>query len=306
MHVLDIVLPVFLVIALGYGLRRAGFLDAGISAAISRLVFYVAAPALLARATAGNSLADTFNLPVLLVVILTTILVGAGTYAFCFRCSRTRRGVIAQGAFRSNMVFVGLPIIIHAYGEESVNAVAVLISFMVIFYNFQGAVLLILPQQDESVRMSAILTRTTLSVLGNPLIIACVGGILFSLTGWAVPVVLDRSLALVGRTAAPLALLVVGAGMDFHRLRDDLRAATLVALAKTVMYPAIVYAGLRALGVTGPDLRLPVMIMAAPTAVVSYIMARELKGDDRLAGAIVIGSTLISLLTTIGWLIVLG
>jgi predicted permease len=56
----------------------------------------------------------------------------------------------------------------------------------------------------------------------------------------------------------------------------------------------------------GPDLPLPVMIMAAPTAVVSYIMARELDGDEKLAGAIVIGSTLVSLATTIGWLVFLG
>jgi predicted permease len=50
----------------------------------------------------------------------------------------------------------------------------------------------------------------------------------------------------------------------------------------------------------------PVMIMAAPTAVVSYIMARELDEDEKLAGAIVIGSTLVSLATTIGWLVFLG
>ena len=306
MHVLNIVLPVFLVIGLGYGLRRAGFLDEKISAAISRLVFYVAAPALLARATAGNSLDETFNLPILVAVIAATILVGTGTYVLCFRCSNPRRGVIAQGTFRSNMVFVGLPIIIYAYGEDSVNAVAVLISFMVIFYNFQGVVLLILPQQSKSVRMSTILARTTLSVLRNPLIIACVVGILFSLTGLYLPIVLDRALALVGRTAAPLALIVVGAGMDFHRLRGDLRAATLVSLTKTVLYPVIVYVGLKTLGLSGPDLRLPVMIMAAPTAVVSYIMARELDGDEKLAGAIVIGSTLVSLVTTVGWLVFLG
>lgn len=306
MHVLNIVLPVFLVIALGYGLRRTGFLNREISAAISRLVFFVAAPALLARATAGNSLDETFNPTVLLVVILVTIVVGACVYTACFRCAKARRGVIAQGSFHSNMVFVGMPLIIYAYGEDSVNAVAVLISFMVIFCNFQGAVLLILPQQNQSLRMSTLMARTGLSVLRNPLIIACAAGILFSLTGLELPVALDRTLALVGRTAAPLALIVVGAGIDFQRLKNDLRTAVFVSLAKTTVYPALVYIGLKTMGLSGPDLRLPVMIMAAPTAVVSYIMAQELDGDEKLAGAVVIGSTLISLVTTIGWLVFLG
>ncbi|MCP4572563.1 MAG: AEC family transporter [bacterium] len=306
MHVLDVVLPIFLVIGLGQVLRRAGFFDDKVAAAVSRLVFYVAAPALLARATAAESLTETFNLPVLAVVMAATVLVGGATYAACFGSSRTRRGVIAQATFRANQVFVGLPVVIYAFGEESVNQVAVLVSLMVIVYNFQGVVVLVLPQQDRTVRSTALLARTAARVLRNPLIIACVAGILFSLTGLTLPVALDRTLALVGRTAAPLALLAVGAGMDVRRLRADLRTAALVALVKTIVYPALIYAGLRALGFAGADLQLPVMIMAAPTAVVSYVMARELDGDADLAGAIIVGSTLLSMVTITGWLVILG
>lgn len=306
MAILNIVLPIFLVIGLGYSLRRVGFLREETRGALSRLVFYVSAPALLARATASNSLDQTFNPPVFLVVIVVSILIGAGTYIVCFRSSSSRRGVIAQGAFRSNQVFVGLPVVIYAYGEESVSAVAVLISFVVIIYNFLGAVLLILPQQDKSVQMSTILARTSLGVLRNPLIIACIMGILFSLTGLGLPLALDRALALVGRTAAPLALIVVGAGIDFHRLRNDLRTTILVSLVKTILYPALVFIGLKMLGLSGPDLRLPVMIFASPIAVVSYIMARELGGDEKLASSLVVGSTLISLVTIICWLVFLG
>ena len=306
MNILNVVLPVFLVIGLGFGLRRTGFLGEDISGVFSRLVYFVSAPALLARATAINSLDETFNPSVLLVVIVVSILVGGGTYIACFRSSPTRRGVIAQGAFRSNQVFVGLPIVIYAYGEDSINAVAVLVSFIVIVYNFQGAVLLILPQQDKSLRITTILARTSRGVLRNPLIIASLAGILFSLTGLDLPVALDRTLVLVGGTAAPLALIVVGAGLNFISLRGDLRTTLLVSLAKTILYPALVFAGLKMMGLSGLDLRLPVMIYASPTAVVSYIMARELGGDEKLAGSLVIGSTLISLVTIIGWLVFLG
>jgi predicted permease len=306
MHVLDVVLPIFLVIGLGHVLRRTGFLDDRLAAAVSRLVFYVAAPALLARATAAESLAATFNLPVLAVYSAASVLVMGGSYAASLRCARSRRGVIAQGAFRANQVFVGLPVVIYAYGEERLNTVAVLISFTVILYNFLGVVALVLPQRGTSARSPALLARTAVGVLRNPLIIACVAGILFSLTGLALPLALDRTLALVGGTAAPLALLAVGAGMDLRRLRADLRTTVIVSLVKTLVYPALGYAGLRAIGLDGADVRLPVMIMAAPTAVVSYIMARELGGDEHLAGAIVAGSTLLSLATITGWLLFLG
>jgi predicted permease len=202
-------------------------------------------------------------------------------------------------------VFVGLPVVIYAYGEQSVNEVAVLLSLMVIVYNFLGVVVLVLPLQSVSVRSSAMLARATVSVMKNPLIIACVTGILYSLTGLAVPQVLDRTFTLVGRTAAPLALLAVGASMDFRRLRADLRVVSFIALVKTVLYPALVFAGLRLFGVSGLDLKLPLLIVAAPTAVVTYVMAREIGGDDNLAGAAIVGSTLLSLLTITGWLLFL-
>lgn len=305
MNILSIVFPIFFVIGLGQVLRRAGFLDEKVGAAFSRFVFYVAAPALLARATASNSLDETLNLPVLGVVVVATVFLGAGTYLTCFQCSRERRGVIAQAVFRANQVFVGLPVVIYAYGEQSVNEVAVLLSLMVIVYNFLGVIVLVLPLQTVSVRSSTMLIPATVGVLKNPLIIACVAGILYSLTGLALPTVVDRTLTLVGRTAAPLALFAVGAGIDFRKLRADLRTVAFIALAKTVLYPALVYAGLSLVGVSGLDLKLPVMIMATPTAVVSFVMAREIGGDENLAGAAIVGSTLLSLLTITGWLLFL-
>ena len=62
------------------------------------------------------------------------------------------------------------------------------------------------------------------------------------------------------------------------------------------------YLGLHVLGYGGTQLSVPVLIMASPTAVVSYIMAQEMKGDGELAGSIVIGTTLFSLFTISGWL----
>ena len=100
----------------------------------------------------------------------------------------------------------------------------------------------------------------------------------------------------------PLALLSVGASLDLPRLRTEIGSTTLVCLLKLVVYPALVCGGLLLLGAAGDDLRFPVLIMASPTAVVSYVMAREMQGDEQLAGAIVIGTTVASLFSISGWL----
>jgi predicted permease len=303
MDLLDVVRPVFLVIGLGFLLRLAGFLREPTNTALSKLVFYVAAPALLFRSISRTSLGESVSVPTLLLVVGVTLLVAFMVYIATARCAPSRRGVLAQGSHRSNMVFVGLPVIINAYGETAVATAAVLIAVMVVFYNLLAVLLLTLPHQQASAHDPQVWAGTALKVLRNPLILGCSGGILFAALGVDLPVSLDRSLALVGRTAAPLALLTVGAGLDFSQLRAEVPAAAGTALVKLIVYPALVYFGLRSLGFVGLDLEIPVLVMASPTAVVSYIMVREMDGDARLAGAIIIATTAASLFTILGWLV---
>ena len=302
MDLLNIVLPVFFVIGLGYGLRLVGFLPEPTNAALSKLVFYVAAPALLFHSISQTPLDQSVNVTLMLIVAGATLVVAFVVYLASVRSAPERRGVLAQGSHRSNMVFVGLPIIFNAYGDVAVATVAVMIAFMVVFYNLLAVLLLTLPHQQASVSDPAVWAGTGLKILKNPLIIGCSAGLLFSAFGIELPTSLDRSLSLVGRTALPLALLTVGAGLDFTQLRAELPAASLTAFIKLIVYPALVYVSLRVGGFSGLELEVPVLVIASPTAVVSYIMAREMDGDARLAGGIIIATTAASLFTILGWL----
>ena len=91
-------------------------------------------------------------------------------------------------------------------------------------------------------------------------------------------------------------------GPDLKRVRPELAPALLVSVLKLVLYPAASCAALYALGLRGMSLEIPLLLLASPTAVVSHIMAREMKGDEQLSGAIVIGSTLLSLFSISAWL----
>lgn len=306
MRVLAIILPIFLVVGLGYALRRARFLDAAVNEAFSRLVFYVAAPALLLHGTARGGPAWGVSAPLLLVVTAATVLLTLGTYAALARMAPARRGVWVQGAFRSNTVFLGLPLVMYAYGEEALGFAGVLIALLVILENVLAVLVLALPHEERSARDPRLWLGTVARTLLNPLVLATLAGILIGRSGLVLPLTLDRTLDLIGRTAAPLGLLCVGAGLDFARLRDEISATATASAVKLVAYPAAVYAVLRLLGFGGPDLRVTALVLACPTAVISYIMAREMRGDGHLASAIVIGTTAASLATLAGWLIVLG
>jgi predicted permease len=301
-EIVNIVLPVFMVLAAGFVLVRSGFVSEQANAVFSRLVFYVAAPALLFRNAALSPVKETVRPDSLLLVGAITVMVAFLVYGFCSRAAPPRRGVLAQGGHRSNMVFVGLPVIIYAFGDDVIAPAAVLIGFMVVVYNFLAVLVLILPHRAAGGRRDRIWLKTAVEVVKNPLIIASGGGILLSALGLSIPQAVDRSLELVGRIAMPLALLSVGGSLDFRRLRSEIGPAAVISFIKLVAYPGLVYIGLRLLDVPLFEQQYTVLIMAAPTAVVSCIMAREMKGDENLASAIVIGTTIASLFSISAWL----
>jgi len=301
LEILAIVLPVFLVIGVGFVLGRTGFVDERNRSSLSRLVFYLAAPALLFRSTARTPVHDTFKPEILLVTGGASLLLAALVYWTTRRFEPARRGVLAQGAHRSNMVFFGLPIVLFTFGESALGPAAVLIGFMVVVYNLLAVVVLVLPHRSDN-QGGGVRAATALEIVRNPLILACGAGLLVSAAAIPIPTPLDRALELLGRIAAPLALLTVGAGIDFRRLKGDFGPAVAVSACKLILYPALIYAGLLLVGAGETERQVTVLILASPTAVVSFIMAREMKGDEQLARAIVIGTTLFSLFTTSAWL----
>jgi len=317
LEIVNVVLPVFLVIGLGYALGRSGFLTGEVTAGLSRFVFWVAAPALLFRSVAitdlgrpvgaeslGGVLMDsvfvTFLVKVVGIAALASVVTAFVAYMVGGRLGPSRRGVVAQGAYRSNMVFVGFPVIVGLYGDDILGPAAVFVAFMAPVYNVLAVVVLALPHSGADAGRT--LRRTVRDIATNPLIISCALGIDWSALGFKLPSTMDVSLDLVGRIAMPLALVVVGASIEVSKLRKGAGLPLLVSMVKLIIYPALICAGLWAAGISGEPLGLTVLMMAAPTAVVSHIMAREMKGDEQLAGQIVIATTLCSLITLSGWL----
>jgi len=302
-EILEIISPVFLIVGIGFLLGRLNFLSEESVSRMSKLVFYVCGPALLFRSAALTPLARAIDPAALLLAAFVSTAAAAAVYFGAAARAPSRRGVLAQGVFRSNLVFVALPVIANAYGDEMLGPAAVFIGFMVPVYNFLAVTVLTLPHGRGGRGRAGVWLGALRSIALNPLIIGSAGGIAFSALRLPLPFFADRTLGLLAGIAMPLALLTVGAGLEFSILKQELSSAALVAFVKLIACPAAMFAGLCLLGRSGVDLYFPVLLLAAPTAVVSHIMALEMRGDGRLAGAIVIGTTLGSLFTYTGWLL---
>ncbi len=303
METLDIVLPVFLVIGGGYFLRAIGFLNEAAATSLARLVFHVAAPVLLFRSAALAQLEWGQHFKTLGVCAAVTLLVAGGTYLAGRSAGPSRRGVLAQGSYRANLVFVGLPIVVFAYGPTVLGLAALFIGTMVVVYNIVAVLVLSLPHRDPEHPALRIWLETARSLAGNPLILGSAGGIAVNVAGQSLPLALDRALEMVGHIAMPLALLALGANLRVDHLRHKLRQTVAATVVKLAVYPALALLALGGIGASGLDLAVPVLMMASPTAVVSYVMAEGMDGDKQFAATIVIVTTLASVVTISLWLV---
>lgn len=301
MQILNVLAPVFLLIAIGAGLQRSRFVSDNFLKEANRVTYYLGLPALLFSQLAG-SFHDVGGAKLLLGTVLAAtglVLLTGYLAAWLLRVPAAAAGTFVQGGFRGNLAFVGLPIIyampdVPLPGGLSVRTAAlVTVAPMMVVYNTAGVIVLLLSQHNLGWRMVGPLLK---QLATTPPLLATVAGIIFALAGWPLPPAVDKTFTALGEMALPLGLLGVGGSLMTVRLGGAWRIPLGSALVKTVASPVLGWAVGRALGLGGLELKLVMIIMACPTAIISYTMALELKGDEAIAS----GTIVLSVLTSLG------
>jgi len=307
MDILQAVLPVFLVIAIGAAARRFRFLGDPFIDTANMLVYYLLLPALLFYKIGTSNFQEAFNAPLVIGGYAATV----ATFLLAVFLSRAlgispaERGSFVQGAFRANLAYVGLPIVLSAAGDIGLRKGGILLGFMVPLLNSLAVVALILPHGDGKGRARENARRIGLQLVTNPLILSSFLGIVWSMLKFPLPGLVDNTLEILSSATLPLSLLCLGGSFSFERARSGFRVAALAAGMKTLLLTAIAVALYRWMGLSGQDLRVGVIMMGCPTAVITYVMASQLNGDTDLAGTIIVLSTATSAVTISGWLYVL-
>lgn len=292
-----IVLPVFLVIGLGFVLKRTGLLNSDSLLSLNQLVYYIGLPALLFYKIGTTDFLGSFNGALLGGLVLTTLVIFGITYFYGMLrgFSPAVQGAFCQSAFRGNLAYIGLAIVHNAYGEAGFAIAGILLGFLVPLFNFLSVIALILPHRRSSITMTPL--SLIKQVVYNPLIIAAFCGIVWSIWRLPIPQVVDRALHILTGMSLPLALLAIGGSFSFRKLQGDWGLSVLTVSIKLMIMPALAAVILILFGVGGVELAIGVLLAGTPTAAAAYIMAQQMKSDAELTGNIIMLSTLCSMLT---------
>jgi len=296
MHVINSLAPIFLIIALGKLLQNSTLFPEGFFKGVVRLVFWIFLPSLLIQKITSSPFDAAAVSRIVLVMSLVSLLciVAALFISKVLKLSSPSTGAFMQGAFRGNLAFVGLPVVIFAMSgthPQAETLATVTLAPMVIIYNLLSVLILVHYGRTDS---SGIFRTYIKPLLTNPLILACAIAMLIKTVGWTLPLLLQRTLGALGHAALPLALLSIGASLSFERLRGAASPSLYASLVKICAAPALGFLLARLIGLGTVESMVAVLMLASPTAAVSYVMAEAMHADTTIAGRIVVIATLLS------------
>ncbi len=295
---LNAVLPLLLLITAGYVIARLNIVSKHFLGEANRFVFRVALPFMLCRNIYQTNFSDAFDiglvgfaLAAILIVTLACALIVP-----LFIKNRQSTGAIIQAIYRSNYILFGLPLATNLFGKAGAAPTSMLIAFTIPTYTLLAVILLTYYSPDYQPQSGSLLKGLSpilADIVRNPLIVGSVIGLAINALPFDMPAFLDKTISDIGSIATPLALIIMGSQFDFGQLHGRLRTATVVALSKLILVPAIMVTLAILLGFRGPKLGSLYILLGAPTSVTSYIMARDMKSDHVLSGQLVVLTTLL-------------
>lgn len=281
--------PLFALILAGYVARRRGFPNVEFWPGAERLNYFVLFPALLFKSLATAPLANPALPRVALCVVLVLGMAWLALLALRRLCrwAPDRFGVLVQGTLRFN-TYVGLAVIGSAFGPDGLAMAALLLAVAVPAVNVLSVVAF-----THSIDARALLLR----LLTNPLIVACVLGILANLAGLGLVGGTGELLAFLAATSLPLGLLCVGAALKFEELRGETSTLLWNSAGRLLLVPVLAYLMATIAALPRPDTAILVLFFALPSAPTAYVLARQLGGDARLMAGIITMQTVLAALT---------
>ena len=297
---LQAVFPLFVMMAVGYTIRRVGMVDEYSLKKMNSVCFKVFMACMMFNNIYNIDLSNFTDSDVIIYVcvavvislILITILVNLTEE------DRSKRGVLVQAMFRANFVVLGMPLVTNIYGKEAALIPSLLTAIVVPFFNITCVILLTYFNGKERPTAKMLIKK----VFTNPYIIAAMIAFAFKAIHLDLPDMVRSVVKDMAAVANPLALLILGASFSFANVPKYKKDLIYCCVMRLIVVPTVFVMPAVFMGFRGLGLMCILAIFATPPAISSHVMTQELGGDADLCGAEVVMSTALSILTLFLWI----
>ena len=307
--VIDVILPVFGLIVLGYFAARVGWVKDSAADGLTRIVFDVAMPIMLFRTMNQVAMPEVSPWGLWAAYFggcAVSWLMTTAAARYALGRPHDKAAISGLSSAYSNTMLLGLPLILKAYGDAGAVPLFIVVSIHLPLMSFIGA-LHVEAARGESTSMKMLLRETFKSLVRQPILIGILAGLAFRQTGLELPGAINQIIESISAGAIPFALFAMGLTLKRYGLFGDLPTASLIVAIKLIVHPLVVWA-LAALVFELPPVWIGVatVFAAAPTGINAYLWAsRYGVGVGAVSSAIAM-STVLSAITISVVLVVLG
>ncbi|WP_043530349.1 AEC family transporter [Litchfieldella xinjiangensis] len=293
---LNVTLPVFSMVFIGIGLRRAGWIDQAFINTASSLVFKATMPTLLFLSIIKSGASVTSKLGILSFYLGITFICFLGIWAWAIaRYPPEDRGVFVQGGFRGNCGIVGLALSASMYGDYGLSLGGIMAGGVIVLNLILSALIL----EYYSVEKSNNAWKMAKGIALNPLILSILLALPVSTQDLEMPTWLMTTAERFGSLSLPLALICIGGSLSTASIKESGLQALDASLWKVLWMPALGVLAAIGAGFRNAELGMLFLFLGSPGAAVSYVMARAVKANSLLAANIIVISTFLSMATII-------
>lgn len=302
---LNATIPIFLVIIVGWCIKRLGIIDDRFANAANKYVFKVALPVLVFKDLANADFKSQFDISfVLYCMIVTTVMFSAiWILTEIFMKDDTMKGAFVQASFRSSAAILGIAFIQNMY--ESTGMAPLMIVAAVPLFNIFSVIVLTFKAQLKNASNGSVIRNACINIAKNPIIIGILLGLISSLLGIKYHPILSKTINNIAQTATPIALICIGAGFEGRKAIKKIKPTVIATFVKLVGLAALFLPVAVWMGFRNQELMAILIMLASPSTVTCFVMAKEMDNDYVLSSSIVVLSTLLSSITLTGWIFVL-
>lgn len=303
---LNATIPIFIMMILGYVLKKIKLLDNATSKKINQFSFKILLPALLFMdlSTADFlSIWDTKYVLFCFVVTVLSILISLALS--CFNRDKTERGEFIQASYRSSAAILGIAFVNNIYGNSTMASLMIIGT--VPLYNIIAVIVLSItsPEKQKNISSKELFFKTFKDVVTNPIILGIAAGIIWSLLKIPQPVIMSKSISYLGNMASPLSLISLGALFNVSDAKTKFPISIFITFIKLILFCTIFLPVSIWLDFTGEKLISILVMLGSATTGSCFTMAKNMGHKGIVTSCSVMLTTLFSSLTLTFWLFLL-
>ncbi len=303
---INVTLPIFLVMALGYALKQIGIINEAFVATANKFNFKVTLPFLLFQDISGVDIRAVFDVKYVLFCALVStacfwLIWGA---AKLFVKEKGIRGAFVQASFRGSAAVMGLAFIRNLYGASAMGPLMI-VSAVPLYNIFSVLVLTFEADKEQTGNRGEKVKQACVNIAKNPIILGILAGLIIGLSGIKFPLIIDKTVSSVAQLATPLALITIGAGFEGRKALAKAKPTIAAAMIKLVLQPLLFLPLAAYMGFTGEKMIAILIMLSSPTTPSCYIMAKSMHNDEVLTASVVVTTTLLGAFTLTMWIFIL-